>query len=279
MRLNTDYLLKNIACFHRTSTDFLTGVNPPYHRHENMYEIYLFIKGNTKIYIEDYCYELSPGTLMIVRPNELHRSIITDHTPYERIGINITSDVINMLSSDRTGLIDCFSPDSASKSRIIRLSPSSLAEYVSLTDDFLEYNRTSFDYGNDLLAVSTMIKLLIFTNKLFYETGDAHCENVMPKLVVNVMKYIDEHLLETIALKDISRKINYSPNYISIQFKYHTGLTIREYILDKRIEAAKKQLLSGKSVSDACALSGFNDYSNFIRSFTKKVGISPGHYK
>ncbi len=36
--------------------------------------------------------------------------------------------------------------------------------------------------------------------------------------------------------------------------------------------------MDGKNVSDACLMSGFNDYSNFIRSFKKKTGISPGHY-
>jgi len=276
--MTTTNILKNIICFHKTSTDFLTGSNPPYHRHENTYEIYLYIKGNTKIYIEKNCYNLSPGNLLLVYPNELHRSIITDDTPYERIAINISAETINALSSDNTRLIDCFSTPTAKDSHIIRLSPYHLNKYIYLTDRFLKYTCSS-EFGWDLLAVTTIIHLLIFTNQLFHDSKPVEYENIMPKIIIDTMKYIDNNFSKNISLKDISIALNYSSNYISTQFKYHTGMTLRNYILDKRIEDAKKHLLSGKNVSESCVLSGFNDYANFIRSFTKKTGISPGHYK
>ncbi|MDT0122849.1 helix-turn-helix domain-containing protein [Paenibacillus sp. RRE4] len=33
------------------------------------------------------------------------------------------------------------------------------------------------------------------------------------------------------------------------------------------------------SITDACYRSGFGDYANFIRSFTKIVGTSPGKFQ
>lgn len=41
---------------------------------------------------------------------------------------------------------------------------------------------------------------------------------------------------------------------------------------------AKTCLSEGLSLSETCYQSGFADYSNFIRSFTKLAGISPGKY-
>lgn len=274
----TTHLMNNIACFHDTSTDFLTGSNPPYHRHENTYEIYLYIRGNTTIYVEQHCYNLSPGDLFLIHPNELHRSIIVDDTPYERIGINISPKTIMALSSDNTPLMNCFSTETNKGSRIIHLSSYNLNKYINLTDDFLRYSHSD-EYGCDLLAITTIINLLLFTNQLFHNSNHIEYKNIMPKLVINIMKYIANHLTDVITLENISRELHYSTNYISTQFKHHTGLTLRAYILDKRIENAKKLLLLGKNVSETCVLSGFNDYANFIRSFTKKTGISPGHYK
>ena len=100
----------------------------------------------------------------------------------------------------------------------------------------------------------------------------------MPPLVIDAMKYIEDNLTDELTLDRLGMAVNYSTNYLRVQFKRHTGLSLREYILDKRIECAKKLLMDGKNVSDACLMSGFNDYSNFIRSFKKKTGISPGHY-
>lgn len=207
-----------------------------------------------------------------------HRSIIVDDTHYERIGINISPKTIMALSSDNTPLMNCFSTETNKGSRIIHLSSYNLNKYINFTDDFLRYSHSD-EYGCDLLAITTIINLLLFTNQLFHNSNHIEYKNIMPKLVINIMKYIANHLTDVITLENISRELHYSTNYISTQFKHHTGLTLRAYILDKRIENAKKLLLLGKNVSETCVLSGFNDYANFIRSFTKKTGISPGHYK
>ncbi|WP_244169688.1 MULTISPECIES: AraC family transcriptional regulator [Paenibacillus] len=50
------------------------------------------------------------------------------------------------------------------------------------------------------------------------------------------------------------------------------------HVLDRRIALAKSCLSGGLSITEACYQSGFSDYANFIRSFTKTVGISPGRF-
>lgn len=269
-------LINTIACFHKNTTDFLTGVNPPYHRHEDTYEIYLYIKGNSKIYVEQQCFIPSPGSLVLIRPNELHRSIILDNSPYERIGININEACFDVLSTDKSSLLTCFSPNKRN-SCIKQLTPAKLREFINLTDDFLRYQQSNL-WGNDLLAITSITKLLVLVNQSFHISCNKEYENIMPEIVVNTMRYIENNLTNEITLTKMSNNLNYSGNYLSKQFKTHTGLTIREYIFDKKIELAKNALRDGMNVSDACVAAGFNDYANFIRSFTKKTGISPGRF-
>lgn len=92
------------------------------------------------------------------------------------------------------------------------------------------------------------------------------------------MDYIDEHITQDITLGKLAEAFYMNSTSISRQFKKHTGLTLRSYILSRRIELAKFLLSDGMSITDACFQSGFGDYANFIRSFTKMVGISPGKY-
>ncbi|WP_081743881.1 helix-turn-helix domain-containing protein [Eisenbergiella tayi] len=47
----------------------------------------------------------------------------------------------------------------------------------------------------------------------------------------------------------------------------------------KKTAAAKQLLAEGKTVTETCYLSGFNDYNNFIRTFKKITGTSPGQYQ
>lgn len=270
--------VKDIMCYHNVSTDLFTGPNPSYHRHE-AYEIYLFIRGNTRMYVGQRCYQLSSGDCMLIRPGQLHRCIVEDTAPYERIGVNITEEALRILSSGTTDLQERFSCYACrEESGIIHLSAYDIERYIQLTDQYLE-SFQSEKYGSDLMGIYFLTELLLFTNQLFHEPRGRRYDNVMPEIVSNTMKYVEEHVTEGISLAQISSALNYSSNYISLQFKRHTGLSLREYILDQKIERAKKILAEGSSVSDACQAAGFFDYSNFIRSFKKRTGISPGNYK
>lgn len=266
----------DIKCYHNITTDFITGDNPPYHRHDE-YEFYLYIKGNTSFYVEKNCYNPVPGDLMFVKPGNLHRSVITDNTPYERIGINVTEDTLRSVSSVKTDLLSQLEAIPASFG-IINLSPDKVNEYMEMTDAYISMSEAD-DFGNDLLCRAQFTKLMVYTVNLFNNLDSKKYNNKMPLLVIDTMKYIEANLSEKIYLDDIGNKIGYSTNYLSTQFKFHTGLSLRQYILDKRIEAAKNYLRQGKNVSEACSLSGFNDYANFLRSFRKNVGLSPGEYR
>lgn len=213
---------------------------------------------------------------MVILPGQLHRCIVTDTDPYERIFINITEEALRILSSASTDLLARFHP--CGENRITRLSAYNIERYITLTDEYLKISRSS-EYGCDLRAVYLLTELILFTNQLFGDPKRRKYDNVMPELVSSTMQYVEEHLTEDISLAKLSHILNYSSKYISVQFKAHTGLSLREYILDQRVECAKRFLAAGSSVSRACLDSGFSDYSNFIRSFKKKTGISPGRFR
>lgn len=67
--------------------------------------------------------------------------------------------------------------------------------------------------------------------------------------------------------------------YAALHYRHHIGLPLRTYLLDRKINCAKKLLQQWEIVTEACYLSGSNDYANFIQSFKQSVGISPVKYK
>lgn len=267
---------KNIICFHNKTTTDCLGESLPYHRHD-AYEIYLFLSGNTNTYLEQVCYHLNPGDLIVISPDEMHRSVCLDNQLYERIVINIKKSALLHLSSPRSNLLTCFESHPRGQNNLVHLSEEQLEYYTSLTNK-LNQALSSNEYGQDILAISYLSEILVFINTL-YQTSTYSCTNIMPELVHNTMAYIVEHLTEDITLDQLSKKFCFNGAYISHKFKQHTGLTLRSYILDQRVTLAKRLLTEGKNVSEACYMSGFMDYANFIRSFTKSVGISPGKYK
>ena len=94
-------------------------------------------------------------------------------------------------------------------------------------------------------------------------------------LVKQIIRYIDRHFGEEISLDVIEKALYRDKAYLGRRFKEVMGCSIWEYIMRKRIFAARQQLYLTKSVSDAFASSGFGDYSTFYRRYKKYVGISP----
>ncbi|PYY25916.1 AraC family transcriptional regulator [Paenibacillus illinoisensis] len=268
-----DPIQTDLLYLHRVTT---YNMGTFYHRH-NGYELYVFLRGNVSFYIENRCYHLQRGDLIVLSPEEMHRSFALDIDEYERITINLQKSYLNRLSTPSTNLSSCFDHRPKGKGNIVHLEENELEQVLHITGK-LEQVLSSSDYGADIMRNVLVAQLLLMINLTFKDT-DFVPTDIMPNLVRNTMDYIEHHLTEDLTLKHLSEKLFTNSSCISRQFKKHTGLTIRAYILSQRIELSKTYLSEGMSITEACYKSGFGDYANFIRSFTKLVGTSPGKFR
>jgi AraC-like DNA-binding protein len=220
---------------------------------------------------------MEPGDLVIISPNEMHRSVCLDDQMYERTFINVKKSVMDRLSTKRTNLFECFESHPIGQKNLTHLNAEQMRHFIDLADK-LAVSLASDGYGQDILVDSYLSQLLVYVNTMYRNSGyPGH--NIMPELIRDIMSYVEDHLSETITMEQLSRRFFLSSAYISRQFKKHIGLSLRQYILDRRIAVAKILLIEGKNVSEACYMSGFSDYANFIRSFTKHAGVTPGQMK
>ncbi|QQZ61078.1 helix-turn-helix transcriptional regulator [Paenibacillus sonchi] len=270
--LRYDPIKKDFLYLHRITT---YNMGTFYHRHE-AYELYLFLRGNVNFYIENSCYHLVRGDLLVINPEEMHRSFSLDESQYERITINLQKSYLHRLSTPATQLSGCFDYRPKGKGNIVHLEESQLQQFLGLTGT-LEEALSSEAYGSDIIANSAIAQLLVLTNTIFHNASFIPAD-IMPELVRKTMDYIEAHLGQNITLEQLAGIFHLNSTYISRQFKKHTGLTLRSYILDRRVSLAKSYLREGLSLTEACYQSGFSDYANFIRSFTRIAGISPGRF-
>ncbi len=83
-----------------------------------------------------------------------------------------------------------------------------------------------------------------------------------------------------ITLSDLCRHFGRSRSYISHMFKRESGMSLRAYCNNLKLEDAGKLLLDTTlSVTEIALDTGFNDVSYFIALFRKKFGISPLQYR
>ena len=100
------------------------------------------------------------------------------------------------------------------------------------------------------------------------------------KTIITCQNYISNHLYQEISLSEIAQFIGLTPKYLSTLFNKEVGITLSEYIQNKRIEESKHLLSSSThSILDIATWIGFHDQSHFTRIFKKITGTTPKKFR
>lgn len=118
--------------------------------------------------------------------------------------------------------------------------------------------------------------LLDFTTRM----ATLEKENVYSLPILHAIDYISTHIQEELTLSRMADALTLNPSYLSYLFKKETGKNIKDYILHKRIKAAKDLLLhSDMGYSDIAEYFHFSSQSYFIACFKKATGQTPKQYR
>jgi len=98
--------------------------------------------------------------------------------------------------------------------------------------------------------------------------------------VAKVKQYINVHYAKPLKLSDLATLVGMSPVSFSRFFRQRTGRTLSDYIVDIRLGYAARMLVdSSKNISEICYECGFNNLSNFNRTFKSKRNYTPRDFR
>ncbi len=94
---------------------------------------------------------------------------------------------------------------------------------------------------------------------------------------VEVLAYINDHLDQSTAVKDLARIGNLSPAQFGRSFQDATGMSLQRWQMDARIRSAQRLMVDDptESLAAIASLVGFSDSSHFSRAFLEIVGTTP----
>jgi AraC family transcriptional regulator len=97
---------------------------------------------------------------------------------------------------------------------------------------------------------------------------------------VEAALWIDGHAHEPIDLAAVSRLAGLSPFYFLRSFASTIGVTPHQYLVGCRLKRAARLLADReRAITDVALDCGFNDLSNFIRTFRRAAGVSPRGFR
>lgn len=98
-------------------------------------------------------------------------------------------------------------------------------------------------------------------------------------IMETILNYVDEHYCEEISRNDLVNLVYISPDYCSRLFTKETGRSLKQYVTEKRMEKAKRLLMSDLPVKGVALEVGYTNFSYFSKAFREMAGISPMEYR
>ena len=149
---------------------------------------------------------------------------------------------------------------------------SSLDTIADESERFVQFLK--FMYVLYELSVSDGVRVLA-------SSSFSHTEsNVESSRIQKVKQYVNDHYAESLKLDDIADLVGMSPVAFSRFFRQRTGRTLSDYIIDIRLGYAARMLVdSSKNISEICYECGFNNLSNFNRTFKAKRNYTPRDFR
>ena len=99
--------------------------------------------------------------------------------------------------------------------------------------------------------------------------------------VESAVSYIRRHYANPdLSMDEIAEHVRLSSGYLSANFKKEVGITVKNYITDVRIDAAKKMMDAGNyRIYEISQAVGYRSSQYFSQAFQKKTGIFPKDYR
>lgn len=258
------------------------------HMHD-CYEICFSVSGGKQFVINGQVYEFEPGDIFFINPFDSHDWHKIDHMTHTCVAISICPEYLKRFSTEQTDLNYCFTYQGPAWGHKLNLTGDERRRFMY----FIHKLSQERGFGQDVLDQAVFLELMTFLNHIVIlrcvqepdldraKTRSAP-KPCAPKprhsQIDEILDYIDEHLAENLSIPMLASHFYFSSSYLCKIFKDSTGTTINQYITAKRISLAKALLAEKHSVAETSSLCGFGDYSNFLKSFTRAVGISPKKY-
>ena len=250
-----------------------------FHWHEYM-EISYIRSGTGIYYIGDKQFDVEKGDIIIINSSESHKVTYNESDPLYETVIHFYPDLIwskedSLYEFNRLKEILNFGSSFVNKHAVFPEIQLEVQECISRIEQECIGKQPFYEVvvKAQLLLLLT---ILVRSGKLLEEQRNNKKSNQIEK----VKEYIHNNLRNDLSLTTVAKQFYMNASYFSSWFKECVGIGYYSYVVQQRIEDAKKMLArTDYSVIRIAYECGFNSNGSFYNAFKRVMGISPREYR
>lgn len=225
---------------------------------------------------------LEPGTAFLVPPGHAHRTSAVAHRELTYYSVSfrqalfspgfVASPVHDFLSTLRVRAI----LDQEADVRLrVRLSEPEQKQAQRLLEGLMEEYESRWDAENTMAShlVAGLLRILA-------RSYAAVRKEPKEDPIAACIRFLDNNYRLDLTLEELARRFALSRSALVRQFAERTGVSVKRYLHQKRIQQAGK--LCGVPeipIREIANLVGYQEVSTFYRNFVKFFGVSPAAYR
>jgi len=242
------------------------------HIHEGMMEIVLIVKGSQVYTVEGNNYIVRSGEVFITFPNE----------PHSTAGYPEDKSLLYYLIINLEKLKDDFIGYDGKEGRLIVQSLNRMKRRVFKGFECLKpmLDKAITAYYSDYPYKSTIIRNLISDFVINVIESERVNETLDNSGMQKVLDYIEQNICEDISVSMLAEIAGLSEARFKINFRRQVGIPPREYVLRRKIDAAKDMLKNSDiTITELAHEMSFSSSQYFSTVFKRFTLMSPKEYR
>lgn len=128
-------------------------------------------------------------------------------------------------------------------------------------------------YRNGMKSVDEMKALIRYITSSWTEHKSV---DESKELLDKLKQYIDEHLESELRRDELAEYVHLNPDYLTRLMKKQTGYSLKEYVINRKMETARTLLrTTSLPIGFIAAKLGYNNFSHFSYTYKKSMGVTP----
>ena len=238
------------------------------------YELFVVIEGTLFIGTDQKDYIINPGEYLLMPPNQFQHGTNTSLCSFYwmHFGYNNEQNNHEMLSENNqlsytAGQL--LLPEQGSLSSPDRI--------IILMKQLQDSDRRYRELTLNRYLCSAVLAEVALQSRVYPVYGN---NIIKEQFYRDICDYVSWHLTDNLKVAQVANYFGYNEKYLTTFFKQRAGISLKQYILQVKMDRAKADLSeTAEPVSQIAFRLGFTDAHNFSNAFRKITGFSPSEYR